>query len=408
MSRNFFLVNLFILLSSITFSQYCTNDKRFTEVEYFTTNQIKTVTNLIYGEALDVNGKKVTLYMDAYFPDTLVDQLPLRPTIMMIHGGGFTTGNKEQRKAECTAFAQRGYVAFSISYRLGWSSKIENDQAYAMYRAHQDALAALRYIVNQQKKYHIDTNWLFIGGSSAGAVTSHNVVYNTQAEWEKLLPGITTKLGSLVTSTNQLKEKFTLKGVFNNWGAVFSNTINKEEMLPEVSFHGELDETVLIGLDTARGLSGSRTIHEALIKNNVCSELSVDLKGVHGIYTTTEGAEFRTSRASCFFKSIFCNTCSNFYTTDYVLPTCSLDKVTNQLENTEMNEVLAYPNPFSEQLTVTIADEVEKYIIYSSIGTQCFEGTTLEHGAYQHLKTGNYVLKIITREKVYTVPLQKE
>lgn len=403
-----FILILLFLVSSIAFSQYCTIDKRFTEAEYFTANQVKTLTNVTYGEALDYNGQKVTLLLDVYFPDTLVDNLALRPTVMMIHGGGFVSGKKEERKTECIAFAQRGFVAFSISYRLGGSGKDTNDQAYAIYRAHQDALAAMRFMVSQRKKYHIDTNWLFIGGSSAGSITTHNVVYNTQEEWEKMIPGITKKLGALDKSTNSLTDKFTLKGVFNNWGAVFLYAFNKNEMLPEISFHGELDNTVKIGYNPESGLAGSRTIHDTLIKNNICSELNVDPDGAHGVYRSTNGAIFRAARASCFFKSIFCKTCTNFYTTDSIAPTCSIDKVTNGLETLESEEVQFYPNPFTDKLNVNIAEEVSNYVLYSTLGSICYEGANLENIVYANLKAGNYVLKIVTREKVYNLSLQKE
>lgn len=400
--------SLFLLFTSQLFSQYCTNDKRFTEAEFFTYNQVKSVTNITYGEAIDMSGKKVTLALDVYFPDTLVDNLAVLPTVIMIHGGGFSSGNKEQHKAECIAFAQRGFVAFTINYRLGWSSNVTNDQVYASYRANQDARAALRFIVSQHKKYHIDTNWMFIGGTSAGSITSHNVVYNTQAEWESLVPGISNKLGNLDNSKNLLTQTWKLKGVFNNCGAVFSNAFNKEDMIPEIAFHGELDNTVKIGYNPESGLAGSRTIHDTLIKNNICSELNVDPDGAHGVYRSTNGAIFRAARASCFFKSIFCKTCTNFYTTDSIAPTCSIDKVTNGLETLESEKVQFYPNPFTDKLNVNIAEEVSNYVLYSTLGSICYEGANLENIVYANLKAGNYVLKIVTREKVYNLSLQKE
>jgi hypothetical protein len=114
---------------------------------------------------------------------------------------------------------------------------------------------------------------------------------------------------------------YTIKGVFNNWGGAVESEIDMDEMLPTISFHGELDTTVQIDSDNTFAnytLNGSRALHDVLIANNICSELTVDTTGGHGIYRNASSV-FRAQRASCFFKSVFCNNCTNFYTTDSFL-----------------------------------------------------------------------------------------
>lgn len=76
---------------------------------------------------------------------------------------------KEGMIVYCQEFAKRG--AATINYRLGRDQSNKDDQIVASYRAQQDAIAAMRFIVNNANIARIDTNWLFIGGSSAGAVT---------------------------------------------------------------------------------------------------------------------------------------------------------------------------------------------------------------------------------------------
>ncbi len=312
---------LYLSLHSVSNAQYCTQDDRFTESEYFSLLEVDSITNIVYGNAIDYQGNQTSLLLDVYFPKSSADQLTERPLVLMIHGGGFLAGNKNDRKIECLALAQRGYVAATMNYRLGWNTGIPSDQVVAMYRAHQDAHAALRFLTFNQGNYGIDTNWMFVGGSSAGAITSNNVVYTDQSEWNAYYPGIETTLGSIDTSGNSYTNTFELNGIFNNWGAVPLGAMQMDEMIPQIAFHGELDPTV--DIDTAAFLMGSRSIHYTLLENGVCSDITVDPSGLHGIYTNLQGAIFRASKASCFFRSVFCENCSDVYTTDSIPAACS-------------------------------------------------------------------------------------
>ncbi len=337
---------LFTCLALQLPAQFCTADDRFTEVEYFTQAEIDFDIDLEYGQALDYQGNLDTLLLDAFYPDQGVDALSLRPAVIMIHGGGFLSGNKTDRRAECVALARRGYVAFSINYRLGWDTLDPSDQDYAIYRAHQDAHAALRYVISQANTFGIDTNWVFIGGSSAGAIAAHKLIYASQAEWDSIVPGIEGVLGSLDTSSNNLTNTFDIKGFFNNWGGVYAGLNQPSEMIPMVAFHGELDGTV--GIDTgSNGLVGSRTLHNALISNGICSELTVDPDGGHGVFLGPDGAVFRAARASCFFKSLFCNTCSDYYSTDSIPASCS---VATSLDEPLTANYSVYPNPVQDRI----------------------------------------------------------
>ena len=89
-----------------------------------------------------------------------------------------------------------------------------------MYRAHQDAHAAIRYIVDNSSTYKIDTNWIFVGGTSAGANTANNLVYTHQSDYEMIYPSISSLLGDLNTSTNTQQILFLLR-VFSIIGVLF-------------------------------------------------------------------------------------------------------------------------------------------------------------------------------------------
>lgn len=301
----------------------CTESNRYTEQDMFSESEIISVTNITYGNAIDWLGNNQDLVMDVYYPDLTEDEIAQRPAILLIHGGGFIGGNKSTWADECLSFAKKGYVAFSLGYRLGWDINDPTDQVLAVYRAHQDASAAMRYIVANAATYGIDTNWLFIGGSSAGAVTALNDIYVTQDEWNAFFPGIEASLGGLNTSGNTLSNTYQLKGVFNNWGATILDYIDTSEMVPMVAFHGDQDSTVPIDIGEM-GFSGSRVISNLLDFNNVCFDLTVEPGGGHGIYTNASGTEFRVGRASCFFKSIMCDNCTDFNATTRIDANCSI------------------------------------------------------------------------------------
>lgn len=103
------------------------------------------------------------------------------------------------------------------------------------------------------------------------------------------------------------------------------STADPAKMIPTISFHGGMDDVVPIDNSTVGTIDflGSNLIHDALLENNVCSELMVDSNGGHGILTNSAGLDLRLGRASCFFKSIFCSTCSSEFLTEDISANCS-------------------------------------------------------------------------------------
>lgn len=394
--------------------QYCTNDKRFTEVPFFDSTQISVAANVQFGNALDHLGNPYALRMDIYYPNLTIDSSPKRPFIMLFHGGGFTSGDKQSGdiKDLCIHMARRGFVCATVNYRLGYNFT-EYGQYKARYRAIQDGHAAMRHIVNNSNAIRVDTNWLFVGGQSAGALLALGMVYADQSELDSisLLYNVTTTsadLGGLYTSGNSLTNTYRFKGIFNNWGGVTKTEMDFDELLPTVAFHGQRDTVVKIDSDNSflhYTLNGSRAIHNNLIANGICSELTVDTLGEHGIYRNTSSV-FRAGRASCFFKSIFCNNCSNFYSTDSIPRNCSTPVSIEEL--TAEPAIMVYPNPMDNTFKLTGATGLFDISIYNHFGQLVFsceksdgeEELVLPYGIYlvkvkELLKNTNHTLKLI-------------
>ena len=126
---------------------------------------------LPFGKMISKLGKQrqLSLDMDIYIPEG--DSCDSRPLLLMLHGGSFFFGNKEEKgqSAWCRHFASLGYVAASINYRLGFNIKkkdIERAEEYAV----EDAEAALRYLLSRED-LRIDPEKVFGAGTSAGAST---------------------------------------------------------------------------------------------------------------------------------------------------------------------------------------------------------------------------------------------
>lgn len=100
-----------------------------------------------------------------------------RPAILMIHGGGFDGGSREQDDlvAYADALASEGYVCFLMDYRLqgdrppapdGFN---ETELIRAVHAAFVDAKVAIRHIRANSAAYGINPNRIAVFGESAGA-----------------------------------------------------------------------------------------------------------------------------------------------------------------------------------------------------------------------------------------------
>ena len=317
---------LYILCISLTLhyvsAQTGTYKQRYSNSDYFLNTQIDSLKNVTYGKAIDYMGDSQDLKMDVYFPNTNTDTLEKRPFILLIHGGGFTGGAREWMTYHAVELSKRGFVVATMSYRLGYDRAVFGSIQKAVYRAQQDANTALRYIASQKEKLRIDTSWFFIGGSSAGAVTSLSTSYASQEEWSQIAPQFESDLGPLESSNTSTNEIFTIKGIYNFMGAILPVVFNSGKLIPTISFHGDLDTTVPIGKNIMTGY-GSRPIHELLTKAGVCNDLTVVPDGGHGIYRSKRDVDFRINRVACFFKSLICNRCVDFMAEESIPATCT-------------------------------------------------------------------------------------
>jgi acetyl esterase/lipase len=83
-----------------------------------------------------------------------------QPTLVFYHGGGWIGGTKEASFMSIMPWLEMGWNVVNVEYRM---ARVAEAPA-----ALEDAMCALRYVVNNAKNNNIDTNRLVVSGESAG------------------------------------------------------------------------------------------------------------------------------------------------------------------------------------------------------------------------------------------------
>ena len=172
--------------------------------------------------------KPVTLEMDIYKP-VGDDPSAKRPLLLMMHGGSFFIGNKQEpgQVGWCQYFASLGYVAVSINYRLGFHAQ-KKEFREAELRALEDADAALEYLLGRED-LRIDPQRVFAAGTSAGAMTALNLAFRLYGDqpMKEVKP--------------RLPAGFHIRGVANLWGSVHDLKVLENARVPILSFQSTAD-----------------------------------------------------------------------------------------------------------------------------------------------------------------------
>ncbi len=95
--------------------------------------------------------------LDLYLPEKTEGPLPV---VIWIHGGGWSSGSKEQCPPLRQGYLAHGYAVASLGYRLS---------NHAIFPAQiEDCKAAIRWLRAHAKEYHLDGDRFGVWGSSAG------------------------------------------------------------------------------------------------------------------------------------------------------------------------------------------------------------------------------------------------
>ena len=155
-----------------------------------------------------------------------------RRAVVLIHGGGWRAGSKESLDPTALRFAQSGWTAFSISYRLVPLAPWFAPKA--------DALAAVRSARSHASQFAFDPRRLAVFGTSAGGNLAALVA--TAGHGRQLVAAAASWSGPMDLST------FVPRGVIRRYAGC--SCPSRLRALSPVSFVGPGDAPLLLASST--------------------------------------------------------------------------------------------------------------------------------------------------------------
>ncbi len=214
------------------------------------------------------------------------------PTLIFIHGGGWTGGSKEWSTMMLLPWMEMGWNVVNVEYRL---ARVSHAPA-----AVEDCLCALKWVGSHAKEYNVDLSKMVVSGDSAGGHLS-------------LMTGMTPESAGLDNQCPSGQPSIPRVAAIVDWYGItdvadlldgpnrqtyavawLGSALNREEIArrvspltyvrpglpPILSIHGDADTTV--------PYSHSARLQDALDKVGVPHQLVTIPGGKHGGFTPQE------------------------------------------------------------------------------------------------------------------------
>ncbi len=260
--KKIIFVFCFLILTGFTLVAQLPYNNRYHKAVF---DSVVVDTGVVYGNApaltfpylSESNTFNQDLLMDVYQP--YGDTLTTRPLVICAHSGAFLSGTRKNDDMMdfCDSLAHRGYVAATIDYRLGMNVFSTSSSIRAVYRGLQDGRAAVRFFKEFAGQYRVDTNQVYLLGSSAGSfIGLQNMFMDTEEE----RPPETFNspdLGCLDCSGNSYSHSGKANSVVSLWGALKDTALIVDtDSLPLFLAHGTSDDVVYFDVGHPFGYNG--------------------------------------------------------------------------------------------------------------------------------------------------------
>ena len=272
-------------------------------------------------------------------------------------------------------------------------------------------------IANQ---YKIDTNKIFIGGSSAGAITSLHMAYLDDAckISDYLNESTISSMGGLEGMSGNSGYSSNVQGVINGCGALARYSWIEADDVPLCSVHGTNDDVVQYNRGMVNPgiplmyLDGSRMLHE-----RACAI------GLEEYFYTFPGA----GHVPYIGNASIMNTTVDFFR-DFLVKQMGCDEAELQPENDPMEtaflypindcdgnpiddecassgiaennsfDLEIYPNPAQNELTVKSDNLIDRIEIYNLVGQRIYIKNSMLNEIkinLSNIESGSYIVRVI-------------
>lgn len=195
----------------------------------------------------------------------------LLPTDVFYCGGGFVTQNWSICNTWSTMSVAHGRISCRVGYPTSWTPSLS-----AANKGIEYAMKVVSYLKLHADEYGIDTNRIYLWGTSAG--------------------------GFCALGAYQYKVK--VAGIINGWGGVLSLVYLTQNNIPVFNISTDYDKTVPIDCGTAFGVycCGSKSVGEELTRLNVRNQWLVFTGYKHGLLPKDIGYNVRV--AKCYDEGL--------------------------------------------------------------------------------------------------------
>lgn len=384
---------LLSLLSLLAFAQEqnhptCDGSRYLTDV--FT--EVDSTLDISYGIGVTIGGNEQELFMDIFEP--VGDSATERPVVIFAFGGSFIGGVKEDVHFLCKAYAKKGFVAVTIDYTLYdlplFPVPTEEEMKIVVTKSVADMKGAVRFLradAAAGNSFGIDTDYIFVGGVSAGAIAAmHTAVLDDTDNLPQDLIDIIAAEGGLEGTVNDLDFSSEVQGVVN-----FSGGLNDSKWIdandpPFISIHDDGDMTVpyfggyanVFGIDIIY-MEGSGT----------CAEVA-DSVGVHNYLRTLENSNGHVS----YFLNVEQEKEMIDLSAAFLHDLLCAEDVLNGSEIINEHPVVIYPNPSEGILNIDHnLDASYSVSMYDHTGIKLLQTPLTNQIDISDLSSGFYVIQ---------------
>jgi len=254
-------------------------------------------------------------FVDLFTPSN--DAVTDRPVMIVASGGGFVNEDRTRVEDVATEFAERGYVAATMSYRVASGQLLADELTIAGIMGTHDMFAAVRFFRADalgDNEYGTNPDAIFVSGESAGAVMSaiaatldpDDIVTSVA-----LSDYLTNNGGAYGDVGDHDSVSSTVNGALALTGAILDLAWVDAESAPLYAAHEEFDPILPCGTDSEGAhfsglvVSGACALVPAYEAVDAPAELYLVESVVdHVGFTDEQRAEIYEGAASLFFYNV--------------------------------------------------------------------------------------------------------